>query len=644
VCGIAGQARSDGAVPSQELLARMCAAQEHRGPDSRGVHLAAGVALGIQRLRVIDLDTGDQPIFNEDKSVAVVLNGEIYNYRELRRELRARGHRFVTQGDTEVIAHLYEEYGSEFASHLHGMFAAAVWDAKRRRLTLSRDRLGKKPLFYAARGGVLTFASELRSLLQDETIPREIDTRALDMYLALRYVPAPLSAFAAVAKLPPAHRLVFADGRVDIERYWRPEYETKREVADARELREELREHLRRAVRSRMVADVPVGALLSGGVDSAAVVAAMAQESSGPVRTFSVGFEDEAADERPAARMVAERFATEHHEFVVRPDAVELLPRIVRHHGEPFADATAIPMFQLCEVTRGHVTVALTGDGGDEVFGGYTRYASNLALARLSQAPRAVRSAIAAAAAMAGGGGSVDGWASRIGRAARTLAMDEPSRYFEYVSHLSGLRRERIYTDEFRESVDLAAPGQLIAEAWQTGGATESLDRMLATDQRTYLPDDLLCKADIASMASSLELRSPLLDHELVQFAATLPMRLKVKGASKKVILREALTGTVPQEILNAPKRGFHPPMARWLRGPLGAHARELLLDDTARRRGHFRPEAVAALLGEHASGAADRSEMIWRLMVYEQWHREFVDATPAAAVSATFAPMSIGS
>ncbi len=390
MCGIVGQARADRATPETALLARMCAALEHRGPDSRGVHVEPGVGLGIQRLRVIDLDTGDQPIFNEDRSVAVVLNGEIYNYRELRAQLRRRGHRFATAGDTEVIAHLYEERGPDCVRELHGMFGVAIWDARERRLTVARDRVGKKPLFYALRGGTLTFASELNALMQDPQIPRELDYEALDAYLSYQYVPAPLSVYRAVRKLPAASVLVFADGHARIERYWRLDYRRKLAAADEREYDEQLREELRRAVRMRMRSDVPLGAFLSGGIDSSAVLAAMAETSSQPVKTFSIGFSSDRFNELPRARLVAERFGTEHHELVVEPDAVELLPRIVEQYGEPFGDSSALPSFYLAELAARHVTVALNGDGGDESFAGYSHYAANLLLARLDAIPPAV--------------------------------------------------------------------------------------------------------------------------------------------------------------------------------------------------------------------------------------------------------------
>jgi asparagine synthase (glutamine-hydrolysing) len=641
VCGIAGQVRADGQPPDAELLHRMCGAIEHRGPDSRGVHIDDGVGLGIQRLRVIDLVSGDQPIFNEDRSVAVVLNGEIYNHRELRRRLEGKGHRFATQGDTETIVHLYEEVGADFVKALIGMFAVAVWDARERRLVLARDRLGKKPLYYAQRDGVLSFASEIQALLEDRGVSRAVDYDALDMYLALRYVPSPLTAFADVRKLRPAHRLVFADGRSQTEAYWRLDYTPKRDVTDERELCEELRTRLQTAVRRRLIADVPLGAFLSGGVDSAAVVASMAQESSGPVKTFSIGFDSEHANELPQARVIARRFETDHHEFMVTPDAIELLGKIVRHHGEPFADATSIPTFYLSEVTRRHVTVALNGDGGDELFGGYPRYVANLAVARVAGLPPALRRALARIGAAVPANGRIDSWPSRVRRVAETLPLDPASRYFAYITHLNGLRRDGLYTDAFAERVSATRAQETIVAAWWSASATDVLDRMLDTDVHTYLPDDLLTKVDIASMSCSLEARSPLLDHELIEFAASLPTSEKIRGREKKVVFRRALRGWVPDEILDAPKRGFHPPLADWLRGALGGFARELLLDPTARERGHFRPERVATLIDQHAQGVADHSEGIWRLMLYELWHREFVDGAGGQTVPAARAQLS---
>ena len=434
MCGIVGQARSDGREVDPALLGRMCAALEHRGPDSRGIHAGGPAGLGIQRLRVIDVEHGDQPIYNEDRSVAVVLNGEIYNFRELRQRLERAGHRFATAGDTEAIVHLYEEEGPECVSSLDGMFAFALWDQRRRRLVVARDRVGKKPLFYSFDDGTLSFASELAALLQNREISREVDHAALDGYLALGYVPAPRSAFRAVRKLEPATTMVLEDGRLSHHRYWQLDYGSKLDFSDPAELHEEIRQALRRAVKRRLISDVPLGAFLSGGIDSSAVVGAMAEASSGPVRTFSIGFGAERFNELPHARRVAELFDTEHHEAVVEPDAVDLAPKLVRHYGEPFADSSAIPSFHLAEMTRRHVTVALNGDGGDESFAGYSRYAANVLGGRLERLPAPLRRAGAAVAGRLPANGRVDSTVNRARRVGGSLALGAPARYGRYMS------------------------------------------------------------------------------------------------------------------------------------------------------------------------------------------------------------------
>jgi asparagine synthase (glutamine-hydrolysing) len=626
VCGIVGTATSGGQPGDAALLARMCAALEHRGPDSRGVHVDAGVGLGIQRLRVIDLATGDQPIFNEDRSVAVVLNGEIYNYRALRADLVRAGHVFRTLSDTEVLVHLYEDEGARFVQRLHGMFAFALWDSRRRQLLLGRDRVGKKPLYYSEHGGALSFASELRALLQDPGVGRDVDHRALDAYLAYRWVPAPMTAFRGVRKLSPGCTLRFTDGHATIDRYWRLHFAPKRAVTDVREVHEELRERIRVATRRRMIADVPLGAFLSGGVDSAAVVAAMADASSRPVQTFSIGFEDERFNELPLARLVAQRFGTDHHEFTVEPRSVDLIPRIVRHYGEPFADDSAIPSFAVAEIARRHVTVALNGDGGDESFAGYQRYVINSLAARVERLPRPLRQAAAAAGRALPPSGRIDSWVSRSRRVAETLPLDGPGRYVAYMTHLNGLRRDDLYTREYRELVGPSAAVDVIAQPWRASDAESVVDVMLDVDIQTYLADDLLVKMDIATMASSLEARSPLLDHELMEFAAALPATMKLHGREKKVALRAALRGWIPDEVLDAPKRGFRLPLGAWFRGELRDYTRDVLLDPATVGRGHFRESYVRALLDRHSSGVQDHSQGIWTLLMFELWHREFVD------------------
>jgi asparagine synthase (glutamine-hydrolysing) len=622
MCGIAGQARADGAPVAAATVAAMCAAQEHRGPDSRGLHVDGPVGLGIQRLRVIDVETGDQPLYNEDRTVAVVLNGEIYNYAELRRDLRRRGHRLATKGDTEVIAHLYEEHGVDCVHHLRGMFCFALWDERRRRLLVARDRVGKKPLFYAHRDGVLSFASELTALMADPDVPREVDPAALDAYLALGYVPAPLSAFAAVRKLPPAHRLVFEDGRLEIDRYWRLDFAAKRRFAGEAEMHEAIREELRASVRRRLVADVPVGAFLSGGIDSSAVVAAMAEASPTPVKTFSIGFRDEAFDELPRARLVAERFATDHHELVVEPDAVELLPKMVRHYGEPFGDHSALPCIYLAEMARAEVTVALNGDGGDECFAGYQRYSSNLLAARAEALPAPLRRRLAAAGRRAEPprtGGTP--WQRGL-RFATRVDGDREGRYLAQVSVFDRAARRALYGPALaRETLDLDAE-RALTDPWHDATGTDLVDQLLEVDTSVYLPGDLLAKIDVATMAHSLEARSPLLDQEFMELAASLPADQKARGGRRKIALRGALRGWVPDEILDGRKQGFELPVTNWLRGELQPYAREVLLDPAAAGRGWLEPAAVERLLDQHRDGAADHGKRIWTLLNLELWAR----------------------
>ena len=627
MCGIAGQARSDGQPVDRLLVERMCRAIEHRGPDARGLHMADQVGLGIQRLRVIDLNTGDQPIFNEDRSVAVVLNGEIYNYRELRERLCQSGHRFRTASDTEVLVHLYEERGPELVHELRGMFAFALWDASRQQLLLARDRVGKKPLYYAHRDGALSFASELNALMRDSRLPRTVDVRALDAYLAYRYVPAPMSVFETVRKLPPASVLIFREGAIKIDQYWRLDYASKCAIGGDRELLEELRGRIKSAVRRRMIADVSLGAFLSGGIDSSAVVAAMAEQSTNPVKTFAIGFEEQEVNELPQARKIAELFGTDHHEFVVRPNAVDDIPRLVRHYGEPFSNASAIPSFYLAETAREHVTVALNGDGGDEAFAGYSRYASMAMLDRFDPVPQVFRRAAGGLGRHLPSRGRIDSWPERIRRASTAVALSPADRYFGYISRFGGLDRDALYTREFKSRLAPFDCADLIRRRWEQGTAQSVVDRVLEVDTQTYLPGDHLFKMDTATMAYGLEARSPLLDHELLEFAASLPPRLKIRGTHLKVGLRAALRGWIPDQILDAPKRGFRLPIHDWFRGDLKSFAPEILLSPEARNRGYFRDSYVRELLDRHQAGVEDCSRGIWTLLVFELWNREFVDA-----------------
>jgi asparagine synthase (glutamine-hydrolysing) len=630
VCGIAGQARRDGKAVSPELVHAMCARLEHRGPDSRGVHADGPIGLGIQRLAVIDLVTGDQPVQNEDRSVTVVLNGEIYNYRELRKRLAANGHRLATGGDTEVIAHLYEEEGAACVDSLVGMFAFALWDERRRRLLIGRDRLGKKPLFYAQREGAISFASELWALLADGEVPREVDPEALDRFFTFGYVPGPHSALRAIRKLPPASILEWQDGELKVERYWKLDYSATLDISSEEEAGGLVRDALREAVRRRMVADVPLGAFLSGGIDSTAVVAAMAEQSSDPVKTFSIGFEAESFDELPFAREVAERFDTDHHELVVRPSAVELLPKIVRHHGEPFADHSAIPSFYLAEMTCRHVTVALNGDGGDEAFGGYSRYAHAGLMHRLDRVPALLRRGVAAAGQRVRADGELTSVRNRIRRASAQLPLSPEQRYVLAMSRSGPALAEAVYTPDFRDSL-AESPAEVIAAPWSESNAAGLVDRMLDVDQQTYLPGDLLAKMDIATMAYGLEARSPLLDHELLEMAAAMPARFKVNGSEKKIALRASLRGLVPDSLIDRRKQGFQVPMAEWLRTDLREMAHETLLGERARGRGYLRRDAVEGLLNRHQAGEEDNSAALWSFLVFELWHEQVVEARPPA-------------
>ena len=620
MCGIAGKVSGRGPVP-EELIVAMCAAQVHRGPDSRGIHLEEGVGLGIQRLRVIDIETGDQPIYNEDRTVAVVLNGEIYNFRELREELRAKGHTFSTAGDTEVIVHLYEEHGARLVERLNGMFAFALWNERERKLLIGRDRVGKKPLYYCARDGELSFASELAALTQDPDVPREIDPSSVDEYLAHGYIQAPASIWRDVRKLPPAHTLTWQNGRTEVERYWRLDFSRKLD-GERPELEAELRRLVSAAVERRMIADVPLGAFLSGGIDSSVVVSEMALHSPRPVQTFSIGFADEGYNELPRARLTAERFGTDHHEFHVQPDTVDLLPTLVRHYGEPYADSSAIPTFYLAEQTREHVTVALNGDGGDESFAGYLRHPANALTAWVDAIPAGLRAGVAGASRRL-----LD---SRERRSARvyarryltTLAADAPDRYAAHIGIFDAAERGAVLDRGFAATVDPTRSPAVIRGPWESATGSSRLDVLLQTDVETYLPGDLLTKVDIATMASSLEARSPLLDYELMEFAAALPPALKSRFAAKKRILRSAYADRIPAEVLDGPKRGFGVPIGSWFRNELRGWVRDVLLTgDPA--GGILDRVEVERLVDEHQAGRGDRSMQIWSLLCLTQWQRE---------------------
>ncbi|MFB3818171.1 MAG: asparagine synthase (glutamine-hydrolyzing) [Candidatus Methylomirabilales bacterium] len=630
MCGIAGILEYDPARRASAAEVRAMAARlAHRGPDGEGVFTAGPAGLGHRRLAIIDLrSVADQPMANEDGTLHIVFNGEIYNYRELRPGLEARGHVFRTESDTEVILHAYEADGPDCLAHLRGMFAFAIWDARRRSLFLARDRVGKKPLFYHAGPDRFAFASEAKALLATGRLAAEADPAALHDYLTLGYVPAPRSALRGIRKLPPAHWLMVQDGRLALQRYWSLRYAPKRR-AGVPELCEALRAHLAEAVRLRLVSDVPLGAFLSGGIDSSAVVAAMAAAADRPVRTFAVGFDAAAFDERVHAQRVASRFGTEHTELLVKPSAVDLLPRLVDHYDEPFGDASAVPAYCIAELTRRHVTVVLNGDGGDEAFAGYPRYRTVARAARADVLPRALWRG---AAALLRGLPARPGPLAKLHRVSEAMALDPARRYARWSSLLPAERRAALYTPDFAAAtadLDAEAP---VAAAFAAADGADPVDAALGADVSVYLPEDLLVKMDRASMAHGLEARSPFLDHVFMEFAAGLPAGLKLHGREKKWILRESLRGRLPDAILDRPKMGFSTPLRDWFRGELYPAAQDLLLAPGARIARYVRQEAVARMLAAHAAGRLDAGEPLWALLVLETWHRTVLEARPVAA------------
>jgi asparagine synthase (glutamine-hydrolysing) len=631
MCGIAGVVDLR-AAPDAGLVRRMCDRMVHRGPDARGIHVAGPVALGSQRLSIIDVAGGDQPLFSEDGQLALVMNGEIYNFPELRADLIDRGHVFSSGSDAEVLVHLHEEHGDALVDHLRGMFAFALWDARRQRLLLGRDRVGKKPLFYAASDGRIAFASELGAMMADPALDTAIDPRAIDALLAFQYVPDPLSIFSSVRKLPPATVLAFDASGARLKRYWRLGYRPKLTGLSEEEAAELVREHLADATRVRLASEVPLGAFLSGGIDSSAVVAYMARQTSEPVKTFSISFGEQDFDEVRFARLVADRYGTDHHEFRVEPEALSILPRLARHYGEPYADPSAIPSFHLAELTGRHVTVALNGDGGDEAFGGYDRYARMALLMKLRRAPGPVRAAAGRVGRTIGPGVSEAKLRTRLARLGRSLTRDEALVYGDFVLRFDAARRERLLSAEVLEQLGGWRAEELLEAAWQRGDGEDPIDRMLAVDLETYLPGDLLPKIDIATMAHSVEARSPFLDHRLLEFAARLPAEMKLHGRAGKHVLKTAMRGIVPDAILDRPKMGFAVPLKHWFRGELAHLPRELLLDPAARCRQYLAGPAIEQLLAEHADGRYDHSLRIWTLVQLETWHQEVLE--PARAVA----------
>jgi asparagine synthase (glutamine-hydrolysing) len=607
-------------------IRRMCQTIVHRGPDDEGICANGPVGLGMRRLSIIDLAGGRQPIHNEDRTVWVVFNGEIYNFPELRRELESRGHRFYTRSDTEVIVHLYEEMGSDCVKKLRGMFAIALYDERRQFLLLARDRLGKKPLHYAHVNGQLLFGSEIKAILAVAPELAEVNPEGILQYFYFAYIPDPLTAFQKIHKLPPGHLLEYSGGQVKIRQYWDiPAFGTDHNASEE-ECLEELERRLAEAVRIRLISDVPLGALLSGGVDSSIVVALMARSSASKVKTFSIGFRNQDFNEGEYARMVAERFGTDHHDLVVEPNITEALDLLSHMMEEPFGDSSMIPTYYVSKLARQHVTVALSGDGGDELFAGYDRYIVNLRRGRYIIPP----------------------WMGQLYRDyvyprlpqdvrgrkfAWNISLPQRERYLDGLSFLPALHRERnLFTADFvGTALQLAHPLRQFEDYYDRAPAQDPLSRLLYLDMKTYLTADILAKVDRMSMAASLEMRCPILDHEFVEWVAGLPVKYKFQSGTRKYLLKKlAVRLGIPSALLHRRKQGFSLPLVHWMRDELKDGLLGILTEPRTLQRGYFNPAAIRSLLDEHFRGRRDHAGAIWLLLVFELWHRNFLKARGA--------------
>ncbi|MBI3008427.1 MAG: asparagine synthase (glutamine-hydrolyzing) [Candidatus Omnitrophica bacterium] len=619
ICGIVSPKTID-----EKLLRSMCRVLTHRGPDDEGIYLNKGVekriGLGHKRLSIIDLGGGHQPMHNEDETVWIVFNGEIYNFQDLRKWLEQNGHKFYTYTDTEVIIHLYEERGAECLNELRGMFAFAIWDENKKRLFLARDRVGKKPVVYAYQDNEFIFASELKSILEHPRIKREIEPCALDLYLTYQYVPSPWTIFKGINKLPPAHYLIYENGKVTINRYWELPWTPKMKI-DEEEACEETIRLLEESTKLRLISDVPIGAFLSGGIDSSAVVAMMARTGAKPIKTFSIGFEVGSFNELKFARIIAKHFNTEHKEFIVKPDAIEVLPKLIWHYNEPFADSSAIPTYYVAKMTREYVTVALNGDGGDENFGGYERYVGMEITSIYDKLPRSIKAVWTNLIKTVRPVGS-----TKLNRFINGLILPPEKRYLRWMSVFDEERRMALYSPEFLSSLGPYEASAYLFSMLSRRDIENILDRVFSTDIMSYLPEDLLVKMDIATMANSLEARSPFLDHKLMEFAGRLPSRFKVRGFVTKYILKKALKKILPREILSRGKKGFGVPVGIWFKGELKGYLSNVLLDNRTLKRGYFKPDYVKQLVTEHTTGRLDHTHRLWALLNFELWHRMFID------------------
>lgn len=623
MCGICGKLNlNKDKIVEKGLIKSMCDTLVHRGPDDEGYYINKNIGLGMRRLSIIDINTGHQPISNEDEKIWIVFNGEIYNYRLLREDLEKKGHRFKTNSDTEVIIHLYEDYGADCLKYLRGMFAFAIWDTEKERLFLARDRVGKKPLVYAIINNSVIFASELKAIIQDDTVNKELDLDALDQYLSFQFVPAPYTIFKGIKKLPPASYLICEKGNISIKRYWELDFNNKIIVSED-EYAERILKELEEAVKLRMISDVPIGALLSGGVDSSAVVAIIARLSDKPIKTFSIGFEEEEYSELKYAKIVAERFKTEHHEFIVKPNIIEILPELSWYYDEPFADKSAVPSYYIAKEAGKHVKVVLIGDGGDEAFAGYERYnQGNNAASLLPSSIRGqlIRQAINNYFKIADSSKVISKMMKKI-----ALNLFTVSRSIIFPEFFSGRDKYNLYNHNTREALNNSISNKIDELLEGVADIKEPIDAMVNIDFKHYLSGDLLVKMDIASMANSIEARSPFLDHKLLEFSMNIPCSFKIKNGVRKYILKRALSDILPDEILNRNKMGFSIPLIYWFRNGLKGFAYQTILDNSEGIKQFFNLNYVKQLLDEHVSGRKNHAQRIWALIVFEMWYRRFM-------------------
>jgi asparagine synthase (glutamine-hydrolysing) len=644
MCGIAGTIGPEWLMAQhqrRDVIHQMCNVISHRGPDDDGIYLKGGVALGMRRLSIIDVKGGQQPISNEDGTVWIVFNGEIYNYRELRRFLQMCGHRFRTNTDTEVVVHLYEELGERCVEKLRGMFGFAIWDARQEKLLIARDRLGKKPMHFLHAGDTLIFGSEIKSILQHPLVRREVNYEAISDYLSFGYVPDPKTAFRGIEKLPPGHTLTFQYGQVEQKRYWDFNYAPSDEPARSeRDYAAELRDKIEEAVRIRLIGEVPLGAFLSGGIDSSTVVGMMTKLTPEPVKTFSIGFTEASHDELEYARVTAQRFHTDHHEFVVAPDVCRLVDEVVWHHDEPFADVSSLPTYIVSQMAREFVKVVLSGDGGDEIFAGYDRYALHQRRARFERLPAIARKNLMLPLSRA---------LPQITPGKnflRNIALDPAARYVDTMTMFNQQQKNALLGDRaplWLESYDATAS---FIRLFNAPASTDTIDRLMYLDSKTYLPGDIMAKVDRMSMAHSIETRAPFLDHELIEFVQRIPAALKLKGDETKYILKQAVTGLVPEVIIRRQKKGFGVPLRAWFKRELKEMLHDTLTDQRTRERGLLNQRAIRHLINEHQIGRRDHARELWSLLTLELWHRAFVDQKPAmsyaGAKSVSLKPMSL--